>query len=96
MQNHSLNGLRMFEAGARHLSFTFAASELNVTQAAVSQQIRQQIEILLPLKQRWDSPHRSVASEHRDVILRTNHTTGVHAVERSYSAPRWALCIRRR
>ncbi|WP_138936111.1 LysR substrate-binding domain-containing protein [Roseovarius arcticus] len=40
MQNHSLNGLRMFEAAARHLSFTVAASELNVTQAAVSQQIR--------------------------------------------------------
>ena len=40
MKNHSLNGLRMFEAAARHLSFTVAASELNVTQAAVSQQIR--------------------------------------------------------
>ena len=40
MQNHSLNGLRMFEAAARHLSFTVAAGELNVTQAAVSQQIR--------------------------------------------------------
>ena len=40
MQNHSLNGLRMFEAAARHLSFTIAAGELNVTQAAVSQQIR--------------------------------------------------------
>lgn len=40
MQNYSLNGLRMFEAAARHLSFTIAASELNVTQAAVSQQIR--------------------------------------------------------
>ncbi|MEO9819331.1 MAG: LysR substrate-binding domain-containing protein [Paracoccaceae bacterium] len=40
MQNYSLNGLRMFEVAARHLSFTVAASELNVTQAAVSQQIR--------------------------------------------------------
>lgn len=40
MRNYSLNGLRMFEAAARHLSFTNAASELNVTQAAVSQQIR--------------------------------------------------------
>ncbi len=40
MRNYSLNGLRMFEAAARHLSFTVAASELNVTQAAVSQQIR--------------------------------------------------------
>ena len=40
MQNYSLNGLRMFEAAARHLSFTVAATELNVSQAAVSQQIR--------------------------------------------------------
>jgi LysR family glycine cleavage system transcriptional activator len=36
----SLNGLRAFEAAARHLSFTLAASELNVTQTAVSHQIR--------------------------------------------------------
>lgn len=40
MQNHSLNGLRMFDAAARALSFTAAAGELNVTQAAISQQIR--------------------------------------------------------
>jgi LysR family transcriptional regulator, glycine cleavage system transcriptional activator len=36
----SLNGLRAFEAAARHLSFTNAASELNVTQTAISHQIR--------------------------------------------------------
>lgn len=36
----SLNGLRAFEAAARHLSFTRAAAELNVTQTAVSHQIR--------------------------------------------------------
>jgi LysR family glycine cleavage system transcriptional activator/LysR family transcriptional regulator of beta-lactamase len=35
-----LNGLRVFEAAARHGSFTLAAKELNVTQAAVSQQVR--------------------------------------------------------
>ncbi|WP_366556102.1 transcriptional regulator GcvA [Aquibaculum sediminis] len=35
-----LNALRAFEAAARHLSFTEAARELNVTQAAVSHQIR--------------------------------------------------------
>ncbi len=37
----SLNWLRAFEAAARHMSFTEAANELNVTQAAVSQQVRQ-------------------------------------------------------
>src|SRR5258706_2704894 len=36
----SLNGLRAFEAAARHLSFTKAAAELNVTQTAISHQIR--------------------------------------------------------
>ncbi len=35
-----LNALRAFEAGARHLSFTKAAEELFVTQAAVSHQVK--------------------------------------------------------
>jgi DNA-binding transcriptional LysR family regulator len=35
-----LNGLRAFEAAARNGSFTLAARELHVTQAAVSQQVR--------------------------------------------------------
>jgi LysR family glycine cleavage system transcriptional activator len=36
----SLNGLRAFEAAARLRSFTLAAAELNVTQTAISHQIR--------------------------------------------------------
>lgn len=36
----SLTGLRAFEAAARHLSFTRAADELNVTQTAISHLIR--------------------------------------------------------
>lgn len=36
-----LNALRAFEAAARHLNFTRAAEELNVTQGAVSRQISQ-------------------------------------------------------
>ena len=36
----SLNGLRAFEAAARHLSFKQAAQELHVTAGAVSQQVR--------------------------------------------------------
>src|SRR6201996_7131031 len=40
MRLPSLNGLRAFEAAARHLSFTVAAAELNVTQTAISHQIR--------------------------------------------------------
>ena len=36
----NLNQLRAFEATARHLSFKDAASELFVTQAAVSHQVK--------------------------------------------------------
>ena len=35
-----LKSLRAFEAAARHLSFTQAAIELNVTHSAVSQQVK--------------------------------------------------------
>jgi len=35
-----LNALRAFEAAARHLSFTRAAAELSVTQAAISHQVK--------------------------------------------------------
>jgi LysR family transcriptional regulator, glycine cleavage system transcriptional activator len=35
-----LNWLRAFEAAARHLSFTEAAAELNLTQAAISKQVK--------------------------------------------------------
>jgi LysR family glycine cleavage system transcriptional activator len=45
----SLNALRAFEAAARYLSFTRAAAELNVTQAAVSHQIKH-LEAQLGLK----------------------------------------------
>src|SRR5260221_2392337 len=53
----SLNGLRAFEAAARHLSFTHAASELNVTQTAISHQIKrleQELGVRLFVRQnRW-------------------------------------------
>jgi LysR family transcriptional regulator of beta-lactamase len=40
LRTFSLNTLRAFEASARHLSFTHAADELCVTQAAVSHQVK--------------------------------------------------------
>src|SRR6185369_15058718 len=39
-RNPPLAELRVFEAAARHLSFTRAATELGVTQGAISQRIR--------------------------------------------------------
>ena len=48
-----LNALRAFEAAGRHLSFTKAAEELNVTPAAISHQVKSLEEILeLPLFRR--------------------------------------------
>ena len=40
MKRPRLNILRTFEVAGRHLSFSLAAKELNITQAAVSQQVR--------------------------------------------------------
>ncbi len=44
-----LNAVRAFEAAARHLSFTEAAEELHVTQAAISHQVKS-LETYLGLK----------------------------------------------
>ena len=52
------NGLRVFEAAARHLSFTAAAVELRSTQSAVSQQVRA-LEDALELRL-FDRIHRGV------------------------------------
>ena len=41
MKRPRLNVLRTFESAGRLLSFSRAAEELGITQAAVSQQIRQ-------------------------------------------------------
>ena len=50
-----LNALRAFEAAARHLSFTRAAAELNVTPAAIGHQVRALEELLgIPLFRRMN------------------------------------------
>lgn len=51
----SLNAIRAFEAAARHLSFTKAAEELFVTQAAVSHQVKAlEAELGQPLFRRYN------------------------------------------
>ncbi|MGY9015212.1 MAG: LysR family transcriptional regulator, partial [Rhodospirillales bacterium] len=37
----SISALRSFEAAARHQSFTLAAEELNLTQSAISRQVKE-------------------------------------------------------
>ncbi len=49
----SLNAMRAFEAAARHLSFSRAAEELNVTKAAISHQVKAlEDDLGMPLFQR--------------------------------------------
>jgi LysR family glycine cleavage system transcriptional activator len=69
----TLTALRAFEAAARHLSFTRAAEELFVTQAAVSRQVRE-LESWLgrPLFRRQ---HRQVRLT-QDGVLLAEHLTG--------------------
>jgi LysR family glycine cleavage system transcriptional activator len=53
-----LNPIRAFEAAARHLSFTAAAEELDITQIAVSRQVRVLEDYLeVPL---FERSHRSI------------------------------------
>lgn len=63
-----LNGLRAFEVAARHLSISSAAQELNVTPAAVSQQIKGlEAQLGLPLFRRLN---RALAlTEHGRLLL---------------------------
>ena len=63
-----LNGLRAFEAAARLLSFTRAAAELNVTQSAISHQIRG-LEDRLGAALFKRMPHALVLSETGEALL---------------------------
>ena len=55
-----LSALRAFEAAARHGSFTRAAEELNLTQSAVSRQIKD----LEAQRRHWDSAAVARALRH--------------------------------
>ncbi len=71
----SLNGLRAFEAAARHMSFTRAAAELNVTQTAISHQIRrleEQLGLTLFIRR-----NRDAGTDARGAGLSAVHPLGV-------------------
>lgn len=63
-----LNGLRAFEAAARHLSFTGAGLELRVTQAAVSHQVKG-LEEVLGVRLFRRLPHGLTLSEEGEALL---------------------------
>ena len=76
-RNYPLNGLRVFEASARHLSFVKAADELNVTPAAISHQVKRLEEYLhVQLFQRLSrglqlsEPGQVLQTELQEVFLR--------------------------
>ena len=63
-----LNSLRCFEAAARHLSFTRAAEELYVSQAAISQQIKA-LESHLRVKLFRRLPRRLLLTDEGQILL---------------------------
>ena len=66
-----LNSLKCFEAAGRLLSFTDAARELNVTQAAISHQIKVIEEFLdVSLFERY--PRRLALTEQGNCLLYTS------------------------
>lgn len=69
-----LTALRSFEAAGRHLSFTKAADELAVSQAAVSRQVRE-LETLLGLPL-FERRHRSVVLTDAGARLLSRVTDG--------------------
>jgi LysR family glycine cleavage system transcriptional activator len=66
----SMMSLRAFEAAARHLSFTRAAIELNLTQTAISHQIKN-LEDLLQVKLFVRSANMIALSEAGETYLRS-------------------------
>jgi LysR family transcriptional regulator, glycine cleavage system transcriptional activator len=77
-----LNWLRAFEAAARHLSFTHAAHELNLTQAAISKQVklleqhlRQQLFVRLPRSLALTKSGDAYLPKVRDAFERLNSGT---------------------
>lgn len=66
----SLNALKAFESAARHLSFTAAADELSVTQAAVSHQVKA-LELRLGFRLFRRTPRGLVVTDEGLTILPT-------------------------
>lgn len=73
---YSHNGLKTFESVARLMSFTSAANELNVTQSAVSRQVRQLEDALSA---------SLIIRKHRSIELTLHGLDLYHALQGNYS-----------
>ena len=86
---YSHNGLRAFESVARLMSFTLAADELNVTQSAISRQVKQlEDDLSASLVMRH---HRTITltlqGQELYLALRDNYTS-IEAVVASWKEPK--------
>jgi LysR family glycine cleavage system transcriptional activator len=73
----SLNGLRVFEAAGRHMSFTLAAEDLCITQGAVSRAIRSlEDELGVPLFKRF-ARHLEFTEEGRRLWISVHDAIGL-------------------
>lgn len=95
-----LNALRVFDAAARHLSFTRAADELAVTPAAVGQQIRALEDVLGVVLFRRTSKGLELTEEAvagldalRDGFLKFEEA--VHAMQAGQSSSSYAIAVPR-
>lgn len=91
MRLPSLSALRAFEAAARHLSFTRAAEELFVTQAAISHQVRAledevgcQLFVRLPRRVALSEEGRILAEAATEAFQRVS--SGMEALSRAGAA----------
>jgi LysR family glycine cleavage system transcriptional activator len=75
-----LTSLRSFEAAGRHLSFSRAAEELYVSQAAISRQVRE-LEALIG-RQLFDRLHRSVRLTETGAVLLQRLTASFDDIDR--------------
>lgn len=82
----SLDALVYFEASARHLNFTRAAEELNVSQVAVSKRIRE-LELRLDVKL-FDRLGRKLALTEQGRTLAAKITPGLSFLEDAISTTR--------
>ncbi len=86
MRFRSYDSLRLFDAIARHLSFTAAADELNLTKGAISYQVNR-LERDLGFKV-FERRHRGIALTEKGAKLRAASQAAFHDLDRAIAGLR--------